>query len=72
MSIQFTCSFCKLAVNKDTGECPRCHREWFKNGEYWQTKPRRVQMLKLPEVGDNMSDIIAPLSTPTTPGEDSR
>lgn len=70
MSIQFTCSFCKLAVNEQTGECSKCRREWFKNGEFWQSKKRAVQLLKMPESGDNMSDIISPITPEATTSPD--
>ena len=46
----------------DDLECPKCHRMYFLNDAgHLQTRKTRVRMLKIPEPGDNYSDIITPM-----------
>ena len=46
-------------VDSDDLACPSCNREWYEdeNG-FMMSRKRKVRLNKLPEVGDNINDII--------------
>lgn len=65
-----TCPMCcgdPMPKNAETGDwdCLRCQRSWFLSSfdgeETLQSRRRKVRLVKMPEEGDRMEDIIKPV-----------